>query len=63
MEMVKTYPSYKNFLIENDVEEGSQEDPLKMLGDVLLKEGGNKKIDIICPFFSVVAKKNSEKSI
>jgi hypothetical protein len=60
--MTKTYPSYKNFLSENNVQEGSEEDPMKMLEDVLLKEGESKMLDVICPFFAVVAKKKQEES-
>lgn len=60
--MTKTYPSYKNYLSENNVSEGSEEDPMKQLTDVLLKEGESKMLDIICPFFAVVAKKKMEES-
>ena len=58
--MVKTYPSYTNYLEENKVSEGSDEDPLAKLQKVILKEGADKMIDIICPFFCVVGNLKGE---
>jgi hypothetical protein len=55
--MVETYPSYNNLMEVTKVERGSEEDPLKELEDVLMREGEETMFDVICPFFAVVLKK------
>lgn len=61
LEMVKTYPSYKNYLSYYNIEEGEKDDPMVYLSEILLQFGAETQFDLICPFFSVVATRKTEE--